>query len=214
MSRFWWWPSKSLSQSRLWALAAGGVHTKFNSEPFDRLRFECGPAHSEICLRDWWGVNGVADLARTLQWLWEEGHSRNCMEFCESMPPPGAGKVLRTGTDPVCAFIQSNRVELQTSRLVAWDLSRLVNVARWGYTAAYIDEGEAWSWILLAARKLQQSFRSWAALGRDFVLGYEFWWRIADQSRDADVERAYQWLLSDRQSPWRQLAWDTPLSDT
>jgi hypothetical protein len=209
-----WSKKKSLPPERLWALAAGGIQTKFNSEPFDELRFKCGRAASRECLRDWWSVNDTQELTEMLHWLWEEGHRTSCEELCQSLPVPGDPLFNDANHDPtgLYAFMSSNLRELKTSRLVAWDLSRLVNVARWGYTAGFIKEPDAWSWILRAAKELQRSFRSWEALGRDFLLGYEFWWRSTGASVDVEPYPFYDWLLSDPESPWRRLAWDTPLT--
>jgi hypothetical protein len=210
---FWWRKKKSLPPARLWALAAGGILTKLNSEPFDKLRFECGRADSLASLREGWSVNDSQELTNTLHWLWEEGHRTGCDKLCRSLPQAGNRSFIAANQDPASlyAFMSSNLEELKASGLVGWDLSRLVNVARWGYTAAFVDETNAWIWISHAAQELQRSYRSWKALGRDFLLGYEFWRRSTRASVDFDLNSIYDWLLSSPDSPWRHLAWDTPL---
>jgi hypothetical protein len=90
-------------------------------------------------------------------------------------------------------------------------LSRLVNVARWGYTAGLMPKADAWSWIMLAARKLQTSFRSWQSLGQDFILGCEFWALSTGATEEIDLAPSYNWLVSSPESPWVQLPWETPL---
>ena len=210
---FWWSKKKSLPPARQWALGAGGILTTLNSESFDKLRFECGPAASRESLRDWWSVNDPQELTNTLHWLWEEGHRTGCERLCRSLPPTGNRSFIAPNQDSsgLYAFMSSNLEELKASGLVGWDLSRLVNVARWGYTAAFIPESEAWIWISHAAQELQRSYRSWEALGRDFLLGYEFWRRSTGANVDFDLNSLYDWLLSDPESPWCRLAWDTPL---
>jgi hypothetical protein len=143
-----------------------------------------------------------------LKWLWEEGHSRECRELLAALPE--ADEVDPAGF-PV--FVWSHRDELQTSQLLAWDLCRLIQVPRWGYTADYLEEDDAWSWILHAAQKLQRSFRSWEATGQNFLLGYEFWIRLNEAPDDPDWRRAYEWLVSDPESPWNQLPWNTTLAE-
>jgi len=86
-------------------------------------------------------------------------------------------------------------------RLIGWVLSRLVQVARWGRTAGYIDEDEAWRWIVQAARTLQWSYDSWPALGHDFVIGFEFWRRATHTPKAFDLSPFFNWLKRDPQSP-------------
>lgn len=211
---FGWWRKKSLPQARLWALAAGGILTKINSEPFEQLSCTSGPANSRAYLRDGWGVNNPQELTRILEWLWAKGHSKNCLELCQSLDDPTDDWLDHVVPDAAGLrdFLTTNLEELRASRLVGWDLSRLVQVARWGHTAAFIQEDMAWSWIMRAARRLQGSFRSWRALGRDFVLGYEFWWRSISGTCELQLAPVQKWLVSNAESPWRKLAWDTPLS--
>jgi hypothetical protein len=42
-------------------------------------------------------------------------------------------------------------------------------------------------------------------------LGYEFWRRSTAATVDMDIAPFYKWLVSNPESPWRKLAWDTPL---
>jgi hypothetical protein len=213
---FWWSRKKPLSTAQRWALAAGGILTRRNSEPFDELRFKCGRAASRGTLRDWWEAANADELTKILDWLYEEGHRAGCARLCDS-PTLSRNRPFDAGTeDPsdLYTFVSANLSELKASGLVAWDLSRLVNVARWGYTADFIQEAEAWNWLFRAARKLQQSFDSWKALGQDFLLGVEFWMRSNQIAvKFDDLRKAHEWLLSDAESPWRQLPWTTPLSE-
>jgi hypothetical protein len=67
--------------------------------------------------------------------------------------------------------------------LLAWDLSRLIFLARDGYALGYIDENEAWKWIDSAAVVLRESYSSWHDLGSQFLVGRMFWGGVADASR-------------------------------
>jgi hypothetical protein len=203
-----------LSEAQLWGLAAGGILTRLNSEHFDRLSFECGPIASRDCLREWWGVNDTRELNNILDWLWHEGHSKSCLAMCESITKAdgSCGDATLHDSAGLGAFVSFHLTELQNLSLVGWDLCRLINVARWGYTAGFIPSEEAWSWILPSAERLQQYFGSWNAVGRNFMLGYEFWCRFTGTAVDIDVEGAHTWLVNDPNSPWCQMPWDTRLS--
>jgi hypothetical protein len=211
---FWWRKRKLLSDPQLWALAAGGILTKLNFEGFDELGCQSGQSASRVCLRDWWSVNNRDEFDAILRWLWDEGHGRDCAEICDDLRRPGEAAAFPTEeADPggLDAFVSLHLDELEGSRLAGWDLSRLVNVARWGFTAGYIDEAGAWSWVLRAARRIQRSFPSWKALGQDFLLGYEFWRRSTGSEVEIDLAPAYKWLVARPESPWCRLPWDTPL---
>lgn len=212
---FWQPKWKKRSQTRLWGLAAGGLLTKLNNESFDQLASRLGRDGSRHCLREWWDVDHFLDLKRTFEWLWSEGHSRSCIKLCDAFFPPGEPTETTSYeiTSELYGFMEAHLDQLRTSRLVAWDMSRLINVARWGYTANYIRGAEAWAWIQRSARRLQESFCSWKAVGQDFILGYQFWWYSIAASYDMDLISPYKWMISDSQSPWVKLAWNTPLVD-
>ncbi len=210
----WWRFRATLPDARRWGLAAGGLLTHLNDEGFDRLQCRQGAAASRQCLAQGWGVHDPNDLMRILRWLWQEGHRTGCAVFIAELRHPG-GPPAAPGDDAEAdarAFLEQHLAELGPSALVGWDLGRLVQVARWGFTAGYLVEEEAWHWIMQAARTLQCSFDSWAALGHDFMLGFEFWRRGTGVPPGLDLKPFYQWLRRDPQSPWRRLRWTTDLS--
>jgi hypothetical protein len=105
-------------------------------------------------LRQNWGVDGVtrrkkAEQSRnTLDWLQGVGHRRELGE-------PADGEAFRD--------------------LFAWDMARLVHVARHAFHAGFLDESEAWSYIRPAARETQRHCPSWAEYGRRFARGRTRW---------------------------------------
>lgn len=92
--------------------------------------------------------------------------------------------------------------------LLAWDIARGVMVARHAFHAGFITDAEAWSHIRMAARTAQQSYPSWEEFGRRFLRGRLRWARDRDQRFD----KAVDYLVKSRRSPWRRLDWHTPLS--
>jgi Protein of unknown function (DUF1266) len=105
-------------------------------------------------LRQNWGVDGVtrrkkAEQSRnTLDWLQGVGHRRELGE-------PTDGEAFRDS--------------------FAWDMARLVHVARHAFHAGFLDESEAWSYIRPAARETQRHYPSWAEYGRRFARGRTRW---------------------------------------
>ncbi|WP_407569917.1 DUF1266 domain-containing protein [Deinococcus altitudinis] len=91
--------------------------------------------------------------------------------------------------------------------VLAWDLVRLINVARWGYGGRYLSEEEAWAQIMPAASELHARYSSWDALAADYVLGHDAW----AEGADPDLNRETRKLLdpADTKSPWNQVAWSS-----
>jgi hypothetical protein len=203
---------KPLSTAHQWGLAAGGILTRLHLEGFAQLRCERGST-SRRNLRGGWDVHNGPELAKVLHWLWTEGHSSNCLAICREVRGQcGVGVDIKArDVGAIQSFVLAHLGELETSRLLGWDLSRLVMVARWGFTAGYLNEGEAWEWIFRAARKIQDSYSSWEDFGKDFLLGFEFWLCASGTSRELDLMPAYQWLVDSPTSPWRRLPWSTVL---
>jgi len=99
-----------------------------------------------------------------------------------------------------------NRMEL------AWNYSRAVNLARWGYGANFLSEDETWNLIVPAAQRLQLSFGSWQELGLAYLNARSRWYTNEDTSRRA-AEYAYRVLLTDPAGPWRKYPWNLDLGN-
>jgi len=62
------------------------------------------------------------------------------------------------------------------------------------------------------AKMLQKTFDSWEDLGKDYLIGHEFW---SSQSEDNDRDRlqaTYQELLNNDASPWKLCPWSINLN--
>jgi hypothetical protein len=199
-----------------WGLAASGVLTPVNQETFESLAFECGREAILESLRKWWNIDSLADLEKTLGWLYDEGHTAECLARCEELRSSGYIDPTADDDEPgeraLNQFLLREYACLEKDGLVAWDLGRLVDVARCGYTAKYITADTAWDWIRRASQQLQGAFASWPDMGANFMLGYRFCNNPAEEI-PTNWLSAYDWLLSSADSPWRKIPWDTPLDD-
>lgn len=197
---------RRLTPRQEWGIAAGGILTALNDEPFDRLRFLRGGEKCRASLAEWWGIRNEMDAKRILGWLLDEGHSVPCLTICEEIDEDGQSRERSSQHN----FVADHLDELSDVGVAAFDLCRLVNVARWSVTAGYLAEPEAWDWILRASRSLQDCFASWEEVGRNFILGFEFWMLGQPDPEIADLTPQLDWLL--REGPWGQVAWDLDLS--
>jgi hypothetical protein len=105
--------------------------------------------------------------------------------------------------------VEGSRVEragaAPEDALLAWDLARLVHVARRCRHAGFLDEREAWDRALGAGRAVRPRFASWGGFGAAFLRGREVW----AGGPDPRVEGAVQKLLDDRASLWGTTPWET-----
>jgi hypothetical protein len=93
---------------------------------------------------------------------------------------------------------------------VAWNYPRAVIVARWGYAMGYLSEAEAWTVIMPAAQRLQQTFSSWHELGRSYLTARQVFWG-GGVALQRENEAVYRSILMDPASPWRKYPWNLDL---
>jgi Protein of unknown function (DUF1266) len=165
-----------LSDNQRWTLAATAQLTELNQHSHDTLN----PAPTKDSSQ--WAVD--------LNAWWEASDKAETIETLDWLQAPG------------------NREEywqVLGHEVLAWDLVRLINVARWGYGARHLHEDEAWSYMLAAAARLRSHYPSWEALADDYNLGHDHWAGQADP-RFQEVTRR---LLDPRntRSPWNRVPW-------
>lgn len=97
-------------------------------------------------------------------------------------------------------FLGSNPSELERLDVTAWDMGRMVNVARYSYDLGYISESQAWEYILSAQRESSSIYADWAAFGRAYIVGRALWGGINLNFYDAI--RTVKKLMKHKKSPW------------
>ncbi|HXO43459.1 MAG TPA: DUF1266 domain-containing protein [Thermoanaerobaculia bacterium] len=204
-----------LTRTQLWSLAASAIFARRNNDRWDRMKLGAGVEAVQAMLSDSWDVHGPADAEPILDWLAGAGHTERLREdlaVLAAVPPAQVEAWLaRQPPDkaPRLGFAHRHRAELADGKLVAWDLVRLINLARALVTVGWLTEAAAWKHILPAARRLQREYRSWEELSRKFMIGRHYWGE--GEGTQPRFDAAAAWLLGDPASPWRQLAWATPL---
>jgi len=104
--------------------------------------------------------------------------------------------------------------ELGEKSLLGWDYSRYICLCRWGYMVGYISEDEAWEKIMPVAKMLQKKFDSWEYLGRNYLIGRQFWSYKHTKESGYLFDDAYFRLLDMPSSPWNKYPWDMDLTYT
>jgi hypothetical protein len=79
--------------------------------------------------------------------------------------------IAARGNDPVAAFNETNI----RKGILAWDLGRLIIIARMCYDIGYIDEKTAWGIITNAYETAVKEFRDWHEVAVSYLIGRGAW---------------------------------------
>lgn len=211
-------------EQKMWALATHAIITENNRERHELLG-GCERTPEEVIkqrnsLVEWWDVRSREDLIETLKWIEEGGHRKDLDDmrrFVASLPNEERAAFLKqAGTNPEMA----NKISVMSlyrpiygdKSIVAWDFARYTALCGWGYVAGHFTEEEAWQRMMPAARVLQQTFDSWEDMGRNYMIGREFWSLQHTQRTGDSMQRAFKRLRTDTQSPWKTIPWNLDLS--
>lgn|GEM_PF-710426 len=210
-----------------WCLAAGAIINQVNGDRHDLLGgrpLNSSQKHrSQEVLRQYWDIKNGKDAFSTLDWLRTQGHSGEYKEIAGLIKISDPSLVtdqalISKGFDQETIsqvrFVQKHSRDLEGRNLTAWDMCRLINVAGWCYNAGYITEQEAWGRIRPAALILQRTYTSWQDMGRNYLLGRQFWQPELYQSEASLFEGVVRKLCSDPSSPWVRIPWQTNLNQS
>jgi hypothetical protein len=207
-------------QTRL--LSLGAILSHQNRESYTELKINTiSPAQQRVELKEWWDVIDEQTARNTLGWLAYTGHSQQFhssrrymlsatqdseQQYQEKKALLSEQFLLGDKTRQLYLtdFVWKHRHDLRDKDIAAWDWGRLVNVARWSYTAGYITEAEAWYYIKYANHQARTRFDSWEDFSQNYILGRAFWSHTDNQ---AENQAAITWLLTNPNSPWKNTPW-------
>jgi hypothetical protein len=215
--------AEPLTPPRAWALAASAMLAETNGDRHDHLSgVELTPRNVEArkrLLKDWWGVTDRATHLSALRSVAESGHR---VRFAGTgaglavMAPEERAKLeARRRQDfrlnQVIGVVELHYDRLGATGILGWDLSRYIALCRWGYTAGYLAEPEAWDTMMPVARILRGAFASWRELKENYLIGRQFWDPEQHVLNGRSYRRTLDRLLSDPESPWVRIPWDLDL---
>ncbi|MCK5594698.1 DUF1266 domain-containing protein [bacterium] len=216
------YPSNS---QKMWALATCAVLTESNIDRHDilggRERTEENIKAWKTSLQEWWGVENRKDLLDTLKWIEKGGHRKGFAEMGAYLASPNSVQSYiynlkdKVKNDPErknkVDMVEKHYRTLGRKSLLGWDYSRYVSLCGWGYLIGYLSEAEAWEFIMPVAIMLQETFDSWEDLGRNYLIGREFWSLRQTQRSGARYKTAYDKLCAYPDSPWLNIPWNLDL---
>jgi hypothetical protein len=189
-----------LSQKQRWAISTA-VFPSYARDPRRSLADPLPPPVCRLALERWWGIASAESATRLLTSLRDVGHRAKLTDDLVTLE-------RNHPDDARLTFVRQNEGALRKHGILAWDLCRLVQVARTCHKAGFLSESDAWRWILDAARQLNGTYPSWQEMGDDYVLGSRY---FEDDYQAEPVHRAsVEWLKTSPASPWRRIDWNQP----
>ena len=166
-------PPFFLTKRHLWGLAAGGPLAAWHDESFQKLSSRYSRDKCLQILAQWWSTQSREDALARLRWLIEAGHTQGAVALAQSLSLNESSHC--ENPDGRTEYVRKHKAEIMRSGLRAWDLGRLVSVARWSCAGGLITEAEAWGYILGAIPSLREAYDSWETFGQGWMVGYRYW---------------------------------------
>ena len=217
-----YFPRNVVTGPKAWAVACCALLVETNRGWHDTLPIK--PINSSSVqtrkesLDEWWGIKNKADLTRILCWLETDGHRAQFQKLGRQLQTLNFVEftlLLRKTTDRdrlnELRIAREYYPKLGKKSLVGWDFCRAIFLCRAAYECGYISENEAWYHIMVYAQYLQQTFDSWEDLGRNYIIGRQFWSSKRTHENGSDFNDIYMRLLETPSSPWNTLDWNMDL---
>lgn len=219
-------PAPPLSYEHKFALAVSAILTEMNGQRHDCLHgdlpgFSITTQAKEV-LSSAWGVSNSIELIECLTWLKKDGDRKEYENLVTALSEIGeySDPLQLLKPEVVAGMTREQKYEFkretscvlqhssQHASILAWDLCRLVSVARFGAASRYITDDEAWEWILDAASTVRNALTSWRELADNYLVGRDY---SGIAHGTAEVNTSVRKLLDKNNSlsPWNYIPWDT-----
>jgi hypothetical protein len=108
--------------------------------------------------------------------------------------------ISQRGNDPFVAFNETNIKK----GILAWDLGRLIIIARMCYDIGYIDEKTAWGVITNAYETAVKEFKDWHEVAVSYLIGRGAWG--GDTMMLGGLYSIAKKAFEDDNSPWKNVS--------
>lgn len=197
-------------------LALGAPLLVYNSENVDSIESRIDADSFREQLKSWWDITDKDSTFDIVNWLLHEGHHDDADDALAKLHEKGLENISgqdeeNSKMEDVCLIVEHMLEERYCtpenipSTAIAWDLVRLVNLARWAYLCGYVNQKEMWEIMQIAVNTAKDTFNSWNEYGLSFILGRGVWHGDTDDCDTA--QEIITTLLSKDESPWKQIQW-------
>jgi len=202
-----------LSSGQQSALNIGAILSLRNRNYMDSIETDESKESNIESMAEWWGVYSTDSAIETLEWLFDEGHRVHYDKIINakkngSYLHPDVLSYDENMNETLDVLIKNqiivDKSDLNNISILAWDMGRSVNVARWCFDCGYITKEKAWNYINRAHTYSKQIYNSWEEFSTGYIVGRAMW--SGDPDVVEDVITDVQSLLNDVDSPWKNIS--------
>lgn len=162
-------PQTPLTEEKKRLLVFGAILSCYRSEEILSIITDNNLNVYKIGLQEQWEINNREDALETLNALL---NLEKTAELNEVLAHHHASKELIELQTSIAEGLKTDLVQVQaTTSTYAWDLCRLVSLAKWCYWLQYISEEEMWKFLNEAAIKASSLGKNWSDYTISFLLG-------------------------------------------
>lgn len=199
-------------------LAYGAPLFVLDQDNVDSLESNTDADMLKEMLEEWWEVTDKKTLFDNIEWLLNEGEHADADLALSEIRKRGLWNISEEEKEDedskigdvvaiaeYMIFVNGLTEHALPETVLAWDLVRAVNLARWGFICGYINEDEMWTSIKETAQIAKGKFNSWDEYGKSFAVGRGVWQGDSDDYEIAN--ESVTTLLEDETSPWKVIKW-------
>lgn len=199
-------------------LAYGAPLSVLDQDNVDSLESNTDADMLKEMLEEWWEVTDKKTLFDNIEWLLNEGEHADADLALSEIRKRGLWNISEEEKEDedskigdvvaiaeYMIFVNGLTEHALPETVLAWDLVRAVNLARWGFICGYINEDEMWTSIKETAQIAKGKFNSWDEYGKSFAVGRGVWQGDSDDYEIAN--ESVTTLLEDETSPWKVIKW-------
>lgn len=168
-----------------------------------------------------WDINSREDADEMISWLLAEGHNANLLQDYEEMQLGECSREeveLAAGKEEMMFVVgmYDAVADYGEHAILAWDLSRAMQVMTWSYQVGYYSYDEAINKNMEIAKELQSTYDSWDDMMASYLYGYQYWSEedATDTASETYIRhQLYEQLKQNKESPY-QLDFKMPLDTT
>lgn len=98
-------------------------------------------------------------------------------------------------------LLSHDRAGYASHDALAFDLVRVIELARLAHSAGFLSEREAWDWIFSATKELEARYDGFPAIASDYLRGHAF---ASPPGGEQDLVELVTYLVRAPTSPWAQ----------
>ena len=213
--------AEELTTEQYTSLNIGAINAEQTMSFYNSLATGVDKSETTQNLANYYEIDDRETALETLQWFLDSGHrvfyeaikgavseqSTNLNgELLDNEQKESAQEYMQNLNETIedlegNGFIQ-NRADITKLSILAWDMGRLVLVARCCYDLGYITEDEAWDILKKAKDESCKVYKDWSEFGAGYIIGRCMWSGPSMMiSGLIDITKG---LIEDEDSPWKQ----------